>query len=276
MRILKQRQADEEAERIKQNIILQQQENKSKLEQARERNDPYKSKIPLGTEPAAGSRSKEAHDRRTNELKTRKTVVPVFREQVSENNDEDDNSDTIVMGKPRHSATMPTTNRLSPRRYSADDDRPITPMKTETYRHYSTPDTMGDQEIQDPSECAWSLRCEPDDDDEYQQVLTNFQQCLDDRTLTDQTLVSDDNEAGAYGPAAKDNKIKKLRAEGVTKLGQEKFDAIYKYLKKVQFDNWSPGKEIDVQAVRHDLRQICSNSDLINVVEQLLVLEMLS
>jgi len=58
------------------------------------------------------------------------------------------------------------------------------------------------------------------------------------------------------------------------KLGQEKFQAVYDYLKKARFDDRKSGKDIDEKQVIHDLNRICSNSDLVFIVEQLLFLEM--
>jgi hypothetical protein len=66
-----------------------------------------------------------------------------------------------------------------------------------------------------------------------------------------------------------------LFSEAIAKLGQEKFDAIYNYLKKTRFDDRSASKDevVDEKQVMHDLRRICSNSDLCAIVEQLLFLE---
>ena len=58
------------------------------------------------------------------------------------------------------------------------------------------------------------------------------------------------------------------------KLGQEKFEAVYNYLKKARFDDRKSGKDINEKRVMHDLHRICSNSDLCCLVEQLLFLEM--
>ena len=57
-------------------------------------------------------------------------------------------------------------------------------------------------------------------------------------------------------------------------MGQEKFEAVYSYLKKARFDDRKAGKEIDEKRVMHDLQRICSDSDLCFIVEQLLFLEM--
>ena len=65
-------------------------------------------------------------------------------------------------------------------------------------------------------------------------------------------------------------------SQAISSLGREKFDAIYNYLKKTRFDDRlkSKGEVVDEKRVRHDLRTICSNSDLCAIVEQLLFLEM--
>jgi len=57
-------------------------------------------------------------------------------------------------------------------------------------------------------------------------------------------------------------------------LGQEKFEAVYNYLKKARFDDRKAGKDADENQVIHDLHRICSNSDLCFIVEQLVFLEM--
>jgi len=62
--------------------------------------------------------------------------------------------------------------------------------------------------------------------------------------------------------------------EALKKLSQEKFEAVYDYLKKARFDDRKSGKDIDEKQVIHDLNHICSNSDLVFIVEQLLFLEM--
>lgn len=64
-------------------------------------------------------------------------------------------------------------------------------------------------------------------------------------------------------------------SEAISKLGQEKFDAIYNYLKKARFDDRLTSKDlaVDEKQVMHDLRRLCSNADLCAIVEQLLFLE---
>lgn len=57
-------------------------------------------------------------------------------------------------------------------------------------------------------------------------------------------------------------------------LGQDKFEAVYRYLKKARFDDRKSGKDIDENRVIHDLHRICSNSDLCFIVEQLVFLEL--
>jgi len=68
--------------------------------------------------------------------------------------------------------------------------------------------------------------------------------------------------------------LTELCSEAVKKLGQEKFEAVYNYLKKARFDDRKSGKDINEKRVMHDLHRICSNSDLCCLVEQLLFLEM--
>ena len=68
--------------------------------------------------------------------------------------------------------------------------------------------------------------------------------------------------------------LTKLCREAVKNLGQEKFEAVYNYLKKARFDDRKSGKDVDEKQVMHDLHRICSNSDLCFIVEQLLFLEM--
>jgi len=65
-----------------------------------------------------------------------------------------------------------------------------------------------------------------------------------------------------------------LHSEAVKNLGQEKFEAVYNYLKKARFDDRKLGKDVDEKQVMHDLHRICSSSDLCFIVEQLLFLEM--
>jgi hypothetical protein len=67
-------------------------------------------------------------------------------------------------------------------------------------------------------------------------------------------------------------------SEAISKLGSEKFDAIYNYLKKARFDDRSASKDADVdeKRVMHDLRRICNDADMCAIVEQLLFLEVQS
>jgi len=65
-----------------------------------------------------------------------------------------------------------------------------------------------------------------------------------------------------------------VHSEAVKNLGQEKFEAVYSYLKKARFESRESGKDIDEQQVMHDLHHICSDPDLCFIVEQLLFLEM--
>jgi hypothetical protein len=57
----------------------------------------------------------------------------------------------------------------------------------------------------------------------------------------------------------------------LNKLGQEKFDAIYSYLKKTRFDERLA--VVDEKQVMRDLRSLCSDSDLCAIVEQIVFLE---
>jgi len=68
--------------------------------------------------------------------------------------------------------------------------------------------------------------------------------------------------------------LDKAHSEALKNLGQEKFEAVYNYLKKARFDSRKSGSDIDEQRVMRDLHCICSNPDLCFIVEQLLFLEM--
>ena len=85
--------------------------------------------------------------------------------------------------------------------------------------------------------------------------------------------MTDDTAVGAFGPIARDIKIKNLRQECEKRMGVRDFEAAYKYLKDVRFGDLRDKSTIDESKIMADLRKLVTNPSECFSVEQLLFLE---
>ncbi|XP_060557286.1 serine/threonine-protein kinase Nek11-like isoform X2 [Ruditapes philippinarum] len=107
-----------------------------------------------------------------------------------------------------------------------------------------------------------------DDDDEF---YNHLQYVLDKDNDAEGTLtLADDVEAGAFGPVARESKIKNLRAECEKMLGAEAFSKAYDYLKTARYERANEATEEDIM---QGLRDFVKNPSDCFLVDQLLFLE---
>lgn len=107
-----------------------------------------------------------------------------------------------------------------------------------------------------------------DDEDE---LYNHMQYVLDKDNDTEGTLtLADDIEAGAFGPVAREAKIKNLRAECEKVLGNEPFEKAYNYLKTARY---SRASETTEENIMQGLREFVKNPSDCFLVDQLLFLE---
>ncbi|XP_076469959.1 serine/threonine-protein kinase Nek11-like [Babylonia areolata] len=218
----------------------------------------------------------------------------------SYDDDDDDDDDDIVTGTVRP-ATLSASKTLPA--YMSPDDRPITPMRnTMVYdREHSSldfkdgiPDSPqlaetyysqfeGDFEDSSPDKEEADLSDDDgddddDDDDEGTIVAAHEDDMADyighlERALEtssgENTVIADDTVSGAFGPGARDIKVKNLRRQCIASLGEDVFKKAYDYLRKARSeDNGKSEKEI-----MEGLRQYVPNPSDCFIVDQLLFLE---
>ncbi|KAK3589291.1 hypothetical protein CHS0354_026942 [Potamilus streckersoni] len=98
-----------------------------------------------------------------------------------------------------------------------------------------------------------------------------LQYLLDKKPDGDDTItLKDDEEAGAYGPVARETKIKNLRVECEKMLGKVAFEKAYIYLKRARSDRAS---EVTEEDIIQGLREFVKNPSDCFLVDQLLFLE---
>ncbi|CAH1779516.1 unnamed protein product [Owenia fusiformis] len=132
--------------------------------------------------------------------------------------------------------------------------------------YYSQHDDFEDDE----EEIEEDLKDGEGEDDDLQDLIGMMQEAID-TTLDKSLTVHDDTVAGAFGPAARNVKIRNLRAECETKLGKEAFDHAYKYLRESRFSDNST--TIDETLIMKKLRKVVPNPSDCFLVDQLLFLE---
>ncbi|KAL4233987.1 Serine/threonine-protein kinase Nek11 [Mactra antiquata] len=107
-------------------------------------------------------------------------------------------------------------------------------------------------------------------DDDYE-LFNHLQHVLDKNDDTEGTLtLADDVEAGAFGPVAREAKIKNLRIECEKMLGPDGFTRAYEYLKTARYDR---AKESTEEDIMQGLREFVKNPSDCFLVDQLLFLE---
>lgn len=107
-----------------------------------------------------------------------------------------------------------------------------------------------------------------DDEDE---LFNHLQYVLDKNDDAENTATfADDIEAGAFGPVARESKIKNLRAECEKMLGVAGFEKAYGYLKTARYERPT---EVTEEDIMQGLREFVKNPSDCFLVDQLLFLE---
>ncbi|KAI0212520.1 Serine/threonine-protein kinase Nek11 [Lamellibrachia satsuma] len=258
------------------------------------------------TEPRGGFSTFPVHDRPYTAPMGRYQPV----EEDDDDDDEDDEdeeqnpyggrlSQTVIPSRqPWHTGgtLVPERSTLRPATF---DERPITPMKnTMVYsREYSTLDfkdgvpdkpelaetyySQFEDEFERTEEVddeagqtlvANSNLGEEEDEEEIEDLMNCMQNALDKSDTVKMQTLADDTEAGAFGPKARDTKIKNLTAEAVRKLGEEQFERAHSYLKKARFGK--PGEcQAEEKEIMRGLAQIVESPTDCFIVDQLVFLE---
>ncbi|XP_064599370.1 serine/threonine-protein kinase Nek11-like [Liolophura sinensis] len=211
--------------------------------------------------------------------------------------EEDDFSDTVKGDIDIHRTLGATVLHVPKHTY---EDRPITPLKDKMV--YNTVQSSLDFEdgIPDHPELAETYYSQFEDfekadgkeenedktDDAAENTLVNMDEakdvenllsCLEgalDRPVPEGSLtLSDDTMAGAFGPGAREIKIRNLRSECERILGKAKFEKAYTYLKNARFQDKATSHTADETMIFKGLREIVPNPSDCFLVDQLLFLE---
>ncbi|KAL8590562.1 hypothetical protein ACOMHN_010998 [Nucella lapillus] len=214
-------------------------------------------------------------------------------ESYDEDDDDDIVSGTVRPAKLGLSHTLPSS-------FAASDDRPITPMKnTMVYgrKHSSLdfkdgiPDSPAlaetyysqfEEEFEEPSpekeEAGLSDDDDDDDDDEGTIVAAHEDDMADyinrlekalDTPSNENTVIADDTVSGAFGPGARDIKVRNLKKQCITSLGEDVFKKAYEYLRKARSEENGKSEHEIMQG----LREYVKNPSDCFIVDQLLFLE---
>ncbi|XP_005105732.1 serine/threonine-protein kinase Nek11 [Aplysia californica] len=178
------------------------------------------------------------------------------------------------------------------------DERPITPMRdlmVYDREHSSLDFKDGIPETPDLANTFYEQFNEFDDDadvvvgggandsDEAEGTLVddpgqkeeedfiNYLERALDKDEAESTTVSDDSVLGAFGPHARETKIKNLKGECVKIMGEEEFQKAYNYLRSARTSQ--DGKEKSEKEIMDGLRKYVKNPSDCFMVDQLLFLE---
>ncbi|XP_059142130.1 serine/threonine-protein kinase Nek11-like [Physella acuta] len=199
------------------------------------------------------------------QLKSKDRLVRTMSDRMPRTlTDRTPNTLSLTMGAER--PIMPMKDLMVyNREYSSLDFKdgiPDTPDLADTYyEQFKDFDKDDSEEDDDDNEGTVTVK----DDEE------NFINCLEmalDKDDGESTLVSDDTVSGAFGPAARETKIKNLKGECIRTLGEEGFKQAYSYLKQARTKENKSEKEI-----MDGLRKLVKNPSDCFAVDQLLFLE---
>lgn len=308
MRIRKQQQADQEAERLRESAKLQLNENIQRKNQIQE--TLHKRSVPAwagGT--GEGERFKEAltvvkesdhtvEDKKSKGFGTRSAPLYIQHE-ITESSDEEEGtikSKTLTGAEIRH--TLPV---LKP------EERPITPLRDKMVYDLANSSLDFKDGIPDNPDVADTFYSQYEDFDksssDEEEMQTVIKKNSDKGTLVPgSTLTSvggneegqlydllqnvlekgddaestmtfeEDSVAGAFGPVVREQKIKNLRTECQKVLGQEAFEKAYKYLKKARYEKQNSLDSAE-EDIMKGLRKFVKNPSDCFLVDQLLFLE---
>ncbi|KAK7114041.1 serine/threonine-protein kinase Nek11-like [Littorina saxatilis] len=105
-------------------------------------------------------------------------------------------------------------------------------------------------------------------DDEMADYISRLEGALHTASSNEDTVISDDTISGAFGPGARDIKIKNLKKQCIASLGEEAFKKAYDYLRKARSDDKKSESDIMI-----GLRVYVKNPSDCFIVDQLLFLE---
>lgn len=308
MRIRKQQQADQEAERLRESAKLQLNENIQRKNQIQE--TLHKRSVPAwagGT--GEGERFKEAltvvkesdhtvEDKKSKGFGTRSAPLYIQHE-ITESSDEEEGtikSKTLTGAEIRH--TLPV---LKP------EERPITPLRDKMVYDLANSSLDFKDGIPDNPDVADTFYSQYEDFDksssDEEEMQTVIKKNSDKGTLVPgSTLTSvggneegqlydllqnvlekgddaestmtfeEDSVAGAFGPVVREQKIKNLRTECQKVLGQEAFEKAYNYLKKARYEKQNSLDSAE-EDIMKGLRKFVKNPSDCFLVDQLLFLE---
>ncbi|XP_052818937.1 serine/threonine-protein kinase Nek11-like isoform X2 [Mya arenaria] len=308
MRLKKLREADKEAQRLSEVArvqLIENQERKSRIQETL-----FKPSIPAwqGGHGEGGDLKTALTVKGVSARKQPKDFV-VLGVSEDQSSDEDQEQTVIhkplkTAGGPSLSQYLPKASSDDP------DDRAITPLKDKMVydRLYSSLDfkdgipdnpalantyysqfdedfTPSDDEDEAAETVIRRKNDDSDDDDdilfgskdgtlkkdEEEDFFNQLQYVLDKDNDAEGTMtLVDDQDSGAFGPVARETKIKNLRAECEKMLGQAGFDKAYNYLKTARYDRATEATEEDIMS---GLRDFVKNPSDCFLVDQLLFLE---
>lgn len=304
MRIRKQQQADQEAERLRESAKLQLSENIQRKNQIQE--SLQKRTLPAWAGGSGeGERFREAltvvhetdqtvKDNKSKDFGTRSAPLYIQHEIV-ESSDEDEGtikSRTLSGAQLNHSLPV-----------FRPEDRPITPLRDRMVYDIKNSSLDFKDGIPDNPEVADTFYSQYEDfdkssseDEEMQTVVHRnseqgtvvpgsvtggeegqlydlLQNVLEKGEDQESTMTfEDDVIAGAFGPVVREQKIKNLRAECEKVLGAEGFEKAYNYLKKARYEKQNSLDSAEEDIMR-GLRKFVKNPSDCFLVDQLLFLE---
>lgn len=307
MRLRKQQKADEEAKKLQQVTQAAYETTQQKKAEIRASFEATSIETALGhSKLARNNKGPPRSNLRARDAayNARPMTAPEATPAIVEEEFEEDFSAADAMAKTYAAQTMVPRQLNTVREYG--DDRPITPMKDKMVYDLKNssldfkdgiPDTPQAAEtfysqyedFEELDEVEEDIEGEDEDveeeeeedqlggtaDSEVDHLIGYMQHALDKSDADKSITISDDSIAGAFGPGARDIKIKNLRTDCISKLGKDAFEKAYHYLKKARFGDGGveSGRTMDENQIMNGLRQIVKNPSDCFLVDQLLFLE---
>ncbi|XP_071176818.1 serine/threonine-protein kinase Nek11-like [Mytilus edulis] len=304
MRIRKQQQADQEAERLRESAKLQLSENIQRKNQIQK--TLHMQSVPAWAGGSGeGEKFREALTVVREDDKTIKPSkdfgtrsAPLFiQHEITESSDEEGETiksrtltgaeihHTLLNFNPEDRPITPLRDKMiyDPANSSLDfkDGIPDNPEVADTfYSQYEDFDKSSDSDeemgtvIHRNSEQGTivpnSISTTVGEEGQFYELLKDV---LDKGDEAESTLTfQDDHEAGAFGPVVREQKIKNLRAECQKYLGEEAFEKAYTYLKKARYEKQNSLDSAE-EDIMQGLRKFVKNPSDCFLVDQLLFLE---
>ncbi|PVD21075.1 hypothetical protein C0Q70_19241 [Pomacea canaliculata] len=203
---------------------------------------------------------------------------------------DDDDEDVARTTMKARTSFIPRTSHVMGAHHTFED-RPITPLRDRMVYdkfHSSLDFKDGIPDTDDMANTYYSqFEFDADDDDggsgdeqekeertlvggqdEMAQYIGHLQGALESQTNGNTVTVADDTVSGAYGPGAREIKIKNLRSQCISQMGEEAFKKAYDYLHTARFS-----EDKEEQEIMQGLRAFVKNPSDCFLVDQLLFLE---